>query len=119
MTDLVNLQSMLIVSLALFCIGLFGVLTRHNAVAILMGIELMLNAANINLVAFSRYVVPTMVERGVYLPPQIQDYATGQVFAVFVITLAAAEVAVGLAIIVAMYRHRHNINVDDINLLKW
>jgi NAD(P)H-quinone oxidoreductase subunit 4L len=119
MTDLVNLQSMLIVSTALFCIGLYGLLTRHNAVAILMSIELMLNAANINLVAFSRYVVPTMVERGIYLSPQTHQYATGQVFAIFVITLAAAEVAVGLAIIVAMYRHRHNINVDDISMLRW
>jgi NADH-quinone oxidoreductase subunit K len=122
MNDLVNLQSMLIVSMALFCIGLFGMLTRHNAVAILMSIELMLNAVNINLVAFSRFIVPTLVERGLIRSPQAHEYypyVTGQVFAIFVITLAAAEVAVGLAIIVAMYRHRHNINVDDISMLKW
>jgi NAD(P)H-quinone oxidoreductase subunit 4L len=118
-TDLVNLQSLLILSTALFCIGLYGLLTRHNAVAILMSIELMLNAANINLVAFSRYTAPRMVAGRFDLPPQVHQYVTGQVFAIFVITLAAAEVAVGLAIIVAMYRHRHNINVDDINLLKW
>ena len=90
-------------SALLFAVGLFGVFTRRNAIGILMCIELMLNAANINLVAFSSY-------RGL---------AAGQIFAVFVMTIAAAEAAVGLAIVVCVYRSFRDINVDDINLLKW
>lgn len=89
---------------ALFALGLFGALARPNAVRILMGIELMLNAANINLLAFNRYLHP-------------QDLA-GQVLAVFVITVAAAEVAVGLAIIFLLARRRHGIDVDRITLLR-
>ncbi|HEY4690321.1 MAG TPA: NADH-quinone oxidoreductase subunit NuoK [Anaerolineae bacterium] len=95
----------LLVGAALFCIGVFGVLARRNAIAILMGIELMLNAVNINLVAFWRYLAPTV--------------ATGQVFALFVLTVAAAEAAVGLALIIAIYRHRASVNVEQIDLLKW
>lgn len=90
---------------ALFCIGLYGALTRRNAVAILMSLELMLNAVNINLVAFSRYVTPAAL--------------TGQVFALFVITIAAAEAALGLAIVIAIYRARETVNADEINLMKW
>ncbi|RME46668.1 MAG: NADH-quinone oxidoreductase subunit NuoK, partial [Chloroflexi bacterium] len=84
---------------ALFCIGLFGVLSRRNAVAILIGVELMLNAVNINLLAFWRYVRPVD--------------ATGQIFAIFVLTVAAAEAAVGLALIISIYRTRKTINVDE------
>ena len=102
---MVPLQWYLIVGAALFCIGVFGVLARRNAIAILMGIELMLNAVNINLVAFWRYVEPGV--------------ATGQVFALFVLTVAAAEAAVGLALIIAIYRHRASVNVEEVNLLKW
>ncbi len=98
----------LIVAAALFCIGLFGALARRNAVAILMGIELMLNAVNINLVAFWRYISKD--------PATNQ---TGLVFAIFVITLAAAEAAIGLALIIAIYRSRDTVNVEEINLLKW
>jgi NADH:ubiquinone oxidoreductase subunit K len=83
----------------------YGVLTRRNAVAILMAIELMLNAANINLIAFSRFVDPGRL--------------LGHSFAVFVIAVAAAEAAVGLAIVLCIYRNIKNINVDDIHLLKW
>jgi NADH-quinone oxidoreductase subunit K len=86
-----------------FAIGLFGVLTRRNAVGILLGIELMLNAVNINLVAFGA---------------ALHDL-TGQVFALFVITVAAAEVGIGLAIVILIYRNRETINVDEVNLLKW
>jgi len=93
------------VSALLFCIGLFGVMTRRNAVGILMSIELMLNAANINLVAFSAYGQ----SHGI----------TGQVFAVFVVTIAAAEAAVGLAIIVNLYINAKHVNVDKISLMKW
>lgn len=102
---MVPLQWYLALSVVLFCIGVFGVLSRRNAIGILMGIELMLNAANINLVAFGRFLHPTVL--------------TGHVFAVFVITVAAAEAAVGLAIIIAAYRNIEHINVDKINVLKW
>lgn len=93
------------VAAVLFSIGLFGALARRNAVAILMGIELMMNAANINLVAFWRYV------EGVGL--------AGQMFVIVSITIAAAEVAVALALILAMYRARDTINVEEVDLLKW
>jgi len=92
-------------SAALFAIGVYGVLARRNAVMVLMSIELMLNAVNVNLVAFSQALKSTML--------------TGQVFALFVITVAAAEVGIGLAIVILIYRNRETVNVDEINLLKW
>jgi NAD(P)H-quinone oxidoreductase subunit 4L len=101
----IGLQHYLILSAVLFCIGLFGALTRKNAVVILMCIELMLNAVNISLVAFSSYIVPLLL--------------TGQIFAIFVIVVAAAEIAVGLAIVLAIYRGLANIDTNNINLLKW
>ena len=101
----IGLQHYLILSAILFSIGLYGVLAKRNAVIVLMCIELMLNAVNITLVAFSRYVVPAML--------------TGQVFAIFVIVVAAAEAAVGLAIILAIYRGFEDIDVSKIDLLKW
>ncbi len=101
----VGLMHYLILSALLFCTGLYGVVTRRNAVAILMGIELMLNAANINLVAFNRYVTPTAVG--------------GQVFALVIITLAACEAAVGLALVLAAYRSLETTQVDEINIMKW
>ncbi len=100
----VQLSWYLLLAAGLFCIGGFGVLTRRNAVAVLMGIELMLNAVNVNLVAFWRYTAVSQM--------------TGQVFAVFVITVAAAEAAVGLALIIAIYRQRRTVNVEEINSLK-
>ncbi len=100
-----GLQHYLVLAAILFSIGLFGALTKRNAVIILMCIELMLNAVNITLVAFSRYVVPALL--------------TGQIFAIFVIVVAPAEVAVGLAIILAIYRGLEDIDVTKINLMKW
>jgi NADH:ubiquinone oxidoreductase subunit K len=100
-----GLEHYLVLSAVLFCIGLYGALTRRNAVIILMCIELMLNAVNIAMVAFSSYVVPLLL--------------TGQVFAIFVMVVAAAEVAVGLAIILAIYRGLTDIDVNNINLMKW
>ena len=94
----------LILAAALFSIGFFGVLARRNAVAVLMGVELMLNAVNINMLAFWRYVKP--------------EQMTGQIFAIFVLTVAAAEAAVGLALIISIYRTRKTINVDQIDLLQ-
>jgi len=102
---MISLSWYLIFAAALFSIGLYGVLARKNAVAILMGIELMLNAININLVAFWRYQDPTVI--------------TGQVFAVIVFAVAAAEVAVGLALIISLYRRRNTVVANDINMLKW
>jgi NADH-quinone oxidoreductase subunit K len=104
MVDSVPLSWVLIVAAALFCIGLFGALSRRNTVGILLGVELMLNAVNINLVAFWRYMEPNLV--------------AGQVFALFVITVAAAEAAVGLAMIISIYRSRLTVNVDEVDTLK-
>jgi len=92
----------LVVAAALFILGVIGVLTRRNVVIVLMSIELILNAVNLNLVAFSRLY-------GVH----------GQVFAIFVITDAAAEAAVGLGILIAFFRNKETVNVDEIDLLKW
>ncbi|MBW1898659.1 MAG: NADH-quinone oxidoreductase subunit NuoK [Deltaproteobacteria bacterium] len=102
-----GLEHYLILSGILFSIGLYGALAKSNAVAILMCIEIMLNAVNIALVAFSRYIVPDVV------------VLTGHVFAIFVMTVAAAEAAVGLAIIITVYRSRQSINVDSMDLMKW
>jgi NADH-quinone oxidoreductase subunit K len=102
---MIPLSWYLIFAAALFSIGLFGVLARKNAIAILMGIELMLNSVNVNLVAFWRYRTPEMI--------------TGQVFAVIVFAVAAAEVAVGLALFISVYRRRKTVMADEINLLIW
>jgi NADH-quinone oxidoreductase subunit K len=90
-------------SAALFAIGLIGVLARRNLIVIFMSIELMLNAANINLVAFSRYY----------------EHAIGQVFALFVIAVAAAEAAIGLGIILAFYRNKETVNIDEMKVMRW
>ena len=104
MVTTIPLSWFLIVAAVLFCIGMYGVLARRNAVGILMGIELMLNAVNINLVAFWRYLNPTDV--------------AGQAFALFVLVVAAAEAVVGLALIISVYRNRTDIDAENINLLK-
>jgi NADH-quinone oxidoreductase subunit K len=93
----------LILSAILFTIGVVGVLTRRNAVVVLMCIELMLNSVNLTFVAFSRYLASM----------------TGQVFVLMVVAVAAAEVAVGLGLIIALYRQKTTVDVDDINILKW
>ena len=103
---LVPLSWYLIVSAALFCTGLYGVLSRRNAIGILIGVELMLNAVNINLIAFWRRVE---VAGGTM---------AGQVFAIIVITVAAAEAAVGLALVIAVYRGRRTVDVEDMDLMK-
>ena len=102
----VDLEHVLIVGAVLFAIGLYVALTKRNAVAVLMGIELMLNAVNLTFVAFARFVES----------PRPLD---GHIFAIFVITVAAAEAAVALALVVAIYRHRETIDVDKISLLRW
>ena len=99
-----GLEHYLILSAVLFSIGLYGALTKRNAIVILMSIEIMLNAVNIAMVAFSRFIVPTLL--------------TGQIFAIFIMVVAAAEAAVGLAIILAIYRSRGTIESTDIDLMK-
>jgi NADH:ubiquinone oxidoreductase subunit K len=101
----VSLEHYLILSAILFSIGLYGALAKRNAVVILMSIEIMLVAASIAMVAFSRYIVPTLL--------------TGQVFVIFIMVVAAAEAAVGLAIIMAIYRSYNTIDATKINLMKW
>jgi NADH:ubiquinone oxidoreductase subunit K len=100
-----GLEHYLILSAILFSIGLYGALTKRNAIVILMCIEIMLNAVNIAMVAFSRFIAPALL--------------TGQIFAIFIMVVAAAEAAVGLAIIIAIYRSRDTIETDKIDLMKW
>ena len=90
-------------SAILFCIGVVGVLTRRNAIIVFMCIEIMLNAANLTLIAFSSFL----------------GNATGQIFVFFVIAVAAAEAAIGLSIIMALYRSKQTVNIDEINLMRW
>ncbi|KPQ38622.1 NADH-quinone oxidoreductase subunit NuoK [Geitlerinema sp. P-1104] len=99
-----QLEYFLLLAAALFCIGIYGLINSRNAVRVLMSIELLLNAVNLNLMAFSNY---------------LDADAKGQVFSVFVITIAAAEAAVGLAIVLAIYRNRDTIDMEQFNLLKW
>jgi len=100
-----QLEYFLILAAALFCIGIYGLVISRNVIRVLMSIELMLNAVNLNLMAFSNYLDP--------------DGIKGQVFSVFVITIAAAESAVGLAIVLAIYRNRDTVDMEQFNLLKW
>ncbi|RPI97376.1 MAG: NADH-quinone oxidoreductase subunit NuoK [Chloroflexi bacterium] len=102
---MVPLWMYLLVAAGLFSIGMFGVLARRNAIAILMSIELMLNAVNINLVAFWRYESPVDL--------------SGQVFAAFVFVVAAAEAAVGLSLIISLYRRRQSVISEEADTLKW
>lgn len=97
----------LLLSTFLFCVGIYGVIARRNAVLVLMSVELMLNAVNINLVAFQNLFFPG------------DPAVTGLMFALFVIGVAAAEVGVGLAIVFNMFRNRASVNVDDVDLMRW
>lgn len=100
----VPVSSYLLVALILFCVGMYGALTKRNTVIVLLSIELMLNAVNINLVAFAK----------MGLHPAL----TGQIFTLFTMTIAAAEVAVGLAVLIALYRNRDTVNVDEMDSMK-
>lgn len=100
----IPVSAYLALALILFCIGLYGALTKRNTVIVLISIELMLNAVNINLVAFSKYGITPSI--------------TGQIFALFTITVAAAEAAVGLAILIALYRNRKTVNIDEMDSMK-
>ncbi|MFH1560886.1 MAG: NADH-quinone oxidoreductase subunit NuoK [Chloroflexota bacterium] len=129
-----NLENLLILSGVIFSIGLFGALSKKNVITVLMSIELMFNAVNIALVAFARYVVP----QGIAVDPVgaeaevaaalaegtalgetvLNTLLTGQIFAIFIITVAAAEVALGLGIVIAMYRNRETVDVTQVNLMR-
>ncbi len=102
---MITLQHYLILAAVLFCIGLYGAVSKKNAISVFMSIELMLNAVNINLVAFNHFLKPSIL--------------IGHTFAIFVIVVAACEVSVGLAIILSLYRHRRSTTIDDTDLLKW
>jgi len=99
------LSQFLVLAAALFAFGVYGLLVRRNLVLILLSVELMLAAVNVNLVAFESYLVTSQ--------------AIGQVFAIFVITVAAAEVGIGLAIVLMIFRNRRSANVDDLSLMRW
>lgn len=101
----IGLEHYLVVAALLFCLGVYGLLTKRNLVAILMSVELMLNAVNLNMVAFSRFITPVAF--------------VGQLFAVFTITVAAAEVAVGLALIFSIYRDRTTTSTEELDWMKW
>lgn len=102
---MVPLENYLVLSAILFSLGVYGVLARRNAILVLMAVELMLNAVSLNFIAFASYLDP--------------DRITGAIFAVFVITVAAAEVGLALAIIIRLYRNRATSNVDEVATLKW
>lgn len=102
---MVPLSYYIVLSATLFCIGIYGVLARRNAILILLSVEIMLNAVNINFIAFSRFITPnTMV---------------GQIYTIFAMATGAAEIGIGLAIVLLIYRGRETVNVDEVNLLKW
>jgi NAD(P)H-quinone oxidoreductase subunit 4L len=102
---MITLNHYLLLGAILFCIGLYGALSKKNAIAILISIELMLNAVNINLVAITKFLTPGDI--------------SGQIFALFVIVVAACEVALGLAIVIAIYRDRSSVEVENLDWLKW
>ena len=104
-----DLSKFLVIGALLFIIGVAGVLTRRNIIVIFMSIELILNAANLNFIAFSRYLTQTGNPNAI----------AGQIFTVFIIVVAAAEAAIGLGIVIALYRNKETIWVDEIDLLKW
>ncbi len=120
-----SLEYFVVLSAILFCIGVWGVLKSRNAIVIFMAIELMLNAVNLSLVAFASNI-KIILARFIHTVPvdQVSDLlrtstASGQVFVILVMTVAAAEAAVGLAIIISIHRMKDSVNVDDVNIMKW
>lgn len=101
----ITLNHYLTFSAIVFCMGLYGALSKRSAIAVMMCLELMANAVNINLIALAKYVTPATIK--------------GQFFAIFVMVVAAAEVGLGLAIVLSIYRQKSSIDVDEVNLLKW
>jgi NADH-quinone oxidoreductase subunit K len=112
-----TLVNFLMLSFLLFVVGVAGVLSRRNIIIIFMSIELILNAVNLNMIAFSRYLA--MNQKALADAKLIVEPLTGPVFTIFIIVVAAAEAAVGLGIVIAMFRNRETIAIDEIDLLKW
>lgn len=108
-----SFEAFLIVAAIMFCIGLYGALARRNVLAVLMSIELMFNGVNITLVAMAKYLAPAGLQN------DISTVLTGQVFAVFIITVAAAEIALGLGIVFAMYRANETVDLSDVTQLRY
>jgi NADH:ubiquinone oxidoreductase subunit K len=108
-----TLNHFLVLGAILFCIGLYGAIAKRNAIAVLMGIEIMLNAVNITLVGFSFF--NHVRANGV----DFSSLLTGQIFAIFIITVAAAEAAVALAMVISIYRKRDTVDVSEIDMMKW
>lgn len=102
---MIPLSFYIALSATLFCIGIYGVLARRNAILVLLSVEIMLNSVNINLIAFSRYITP--------------DTIVGQIYTIFAMAAGAAEIGIGLAVILLIYRGRETVNVDEVNMLKW
>ena len=115
-----TLERFLVLSAVLFCIGLYGFLTKRNAITMLMSIELMFNGVNVAAIAMSRYVAPLGLRDDPMATADdlVQMVLTGQVFAMFIIAVAAAEVALGLAIVIAVYRQRQTVDVTELNLMR-
>lgn len=115
-----TLERFLVLSAVLFTIGLYGALTKRNAITVLMAIELMFNAVNVAAVAVARYVAPAALraDPASTADAVVQAVLTGQVFAIFIIAVAAAEVALGLAIVIAVYRYRETVDVTEVNLMR-
>jgi len=120
-----SLEYYIILSVILFCIGIWGVIRSRNAIVIFMAIELMLNAVNLSLVAFARNIRVMLIDLisrmpAEHIPNLIKNAtASGQVYVILVMTVAAAEAAVGLAIIISIHRAKDSVNVDDVNIMKW
>ena len=115
-----TLVNFLMLSFLLFVVGVAGVLSRRNIIIIFMSIELILNAVNLNMIAFSRYLAMNQEALAkAFGNPKLVDPLTGPVFTIFIIVVAAAEAAVGLGIVIAMFRNRDTVAIDEIDLLKW
>lgn len=102
---MIPLSYFIALSATLLCIGIYGVLARRNAILVLLSVEIMLNSVNINLIAFSRYITP--------------DTIVGQIYTIFAMAAGAAEIGIGLAVVLLIYRGRETVNVDEVNMLKW
>lgn len=114
-----NLENFLIIGAIIFAIGLYGVISKRNAITVLMSLELMFNGVNLTAVALSRYIVPRGLTNGAEMAVDVTRLLlTGQVFAIFIITVAAAEVALGVAIVMAVYRNRQTVAVTDVNQMR-
>ena len=113
-----GVERFLLLSAVLFVIGLYGALSRRNIIAVLMSIEIMFNAVNLAFVAFSRYITPAALRTAGAETASTDSVLAGQTFAIFVIAVAAAEVALGLALVIAFFRHRDTVDVSEMRLLR-